>query len=197
MPFPPSSPRPVRTSDNSPVISEEADRILGRIIVRYGVVTFALLVAVSFLMAFVNINVPQNSLFRWHKPLDMVSILVVLIPFFLGMNTLFAARLRLGRDLVQRRQWTAAIAALDPFAGPSQRFLDGTGEAHYLLALAYAGAGDSARAAQAREFLRRHRHGPWADKLTAAPATPKPGFARLKAQEKAPRPANVKRRRRF
>ena len=182
---------------HSPVISEEADRILGRIILRYGLLTFALLVAASFGMAFVNLPVPQNPLFRWHKPLDMVSILIVLIPFFLGMNRLFAARLALGRDLVRRRQWTAAVAALDPFAGPSQRFLDGTGEAHYLLALAYAGAGESAKAARAREFLRRHRPGPWADKLTAGPASPKPGLARINAQEKPKRPANVKRRRRF
>ena len=107
------------TRDNTaPVISADADRVLGRIIVRYGAVTFALLVAASFGMAFVNLPVPQNLLFRWHKPLDMVSILIVLVPFFLGMNRLFAARLRLGRDFVQRRQWTAAIAALDPFAGP-------------------------------------------------------------------------------
>ena len=114
------------------------------------------------------------------------------------MNRLFAARLRLGRDLVQRRQWAAAIAALDPFAGPSQRFLDGTGEAHYLLARAYAGAGDAAKAARAREFLRRHRPGPWAKKLTtAAPASPRPAISALKRQEKSGRPANVKGRRRF
>lgn len=186
------------TRDNAPVISAEADRVLGRIIVRYGAVTFALLVAASFGMAFVNLDVPQNHLFRWHKPLDMLSMLVVLVPFFLGMNKLFAARLRLGRDLVQRRQWTSAIAALDPFAGPSQRFLDASGEAHYLLALAYAGAGDAARAARAREFLRRHRRGPWADKLTTtARPSPRPGISALKRQEKSPRPANVKGRRRF
>ena len=181
-----------RPKDNAPVISEEADRILGRIILRYGAVTFAILVAASFLMAFVNI--PQSGVYRWHKPLDMLSILVVLIPFFLGMNKLFAARLAIGRDLVQRRQWSGAIAALDPFAGPSQRFLDSSGEAHYLLALAYAGAGDTARAARAREFLRRHRRGPWADKLTSTAAAPRPS---IKGQEKPNRPANVKRRRRF
>ena len=43
-------------------------------------VTFALLVAASFGMAFVNLDVPQNPLFRWHKPLDMLSILIVLDP---------------------------------------------------------------------------------------------------------------------
>lgn len=190
------SPPPARASDALPVISEEADRALGRIILRYGALTFALLVAASFLMAFVNINVPQNHLFRWHKPLDMLSILVVLIPFFLGMNKLFAARLAMGRVLVQRRQWQAAIAALDPFAGPSQRFLDSTGEAHYLLALAYTGAGDAAGAGRAREFLRRHRRGPWADKLTADGPGPRP-FVRGVGQEKPKHPANVKRRRRF
>ena len=186
------------THDSAPVISAEADRVLGRIILRYGAVTFALLVAASFGMAFVNLDVPQNPLFRWHKPLDMVSILIVLIPFFLGMNKLFATRLRLGRDLVRRRQWAAAVAALDPFAGPSQRFLDATGEAHYMLALAYAGAGDAARAARAREFLRRHRPGPWADKLTAtASPSPRTSISALKRQEKSRRPANIKGRRRF
>ena len=196
MPSASPSPSPIRLN-NAPVISEEADRVLGRIILRYGAMTFALLVAASFGMAFVNLPVPQNPLFRWHKPLDMVSILIVLIPFFLGMNKLFAARLALGRDLVGRRQWAAAIAALDPFAGPSQRFLDASGEAHYWLSLAYAGAGDAAQAARTREFLRRHRRGAWADKAASAPVTPKPGISRIKTQEKARRPANVKGRRRF
>ncbi|MBV9851854.1 MAG: hypothetical protein JO250_19480 [Armatimonadetes bacterium] len=183
---------PNPSPDNSPVISEEADRVLGRIIVRHGLLTFALLVAASFGMAFVNI--PQSPLFRWHKPLDFFSVLVVLTPFFAGMNKLFAARLELGRDLVRRRRWREAIAALDPFAGPSQRFLDGNGEAHYLLAQAYAGAGDAARAERARAFLRRHRPGPWAEKLQSDAATPSP---RRVGQEKPKRPANTKRRRRF
>ena len=183
------------SQSNSPIVSEEADRILGRIILRCIAATLVMLVAASFLMAFVNI--PQSPLFRWHRPLDMVSILVVLIPFFLGMNRLFAARLAIGRDLVRRRQWRAAIAALDPFAGPSQRFLDASGEAHYLLVLAYTGAGDTAEAARAREFLRRHRRGPWTDKLTANITAPPRLSPRHTGQEKPKRPANVKRRRRF
>ena len=180
-------------NSSTPVINDAADRTLGRIILRFGALTFALLIVATIGMAFVNLDVPQNHLFRYHKPLDLVSILIVLIPFFFGMNRLFAARLKLGREFVSQRRWREAIAALDPFAGRGQRFLDSSGEAHYLLGQAYAGIGQTARADAARAFVREHRSGPWADKLKAAPPKPVPSAR----QEKRPRPANGKPRRRF
>ncbi len=176
---------------NTPVITEDADRRLGRIIVRHGLLTFGLLVVATVGMAFVNI--PGTRLFPARRFLDTLSILIVLIPFFVGMNRLFAARLSLGRDFVARRQWREAVAALDPFAGRGQRFLDTTGEAHYLLAQAYLGSGEPAKAEAARAFVQRYRRGPWAEKAAARPA-PAP------RQEKRPPPSNPrlqKRRRRF
>ena len=151
---------------NSPVINEEADRVLGRIIVRHFGATFVLLILATFVMAFVNVPGPFYAERRF---LDTVSVLIVLTPFFIGINKLFAARLSLGRELTARRAWREAVAALDPFAGPTQRFLDSTGEAHYLLALAYDGLGESEKAAAARQFLRRHRPGIWAGKLDETP----------------------------
>ncbi len=145
----------------APVINEDADRALGRIILRYGLATLVLLVAMTGVMSVVNALVPGPL----HRFLDTVGLLVVMLPFFAGMNKLFAARLALGRDLVGQRRWREAIAALDPFAGAGQRFLDKTGEAHYLLSLAYQGTGDSPRANAARAFVRRHRAGPWAQRL--------------------------------
>ncbi len=181
-----------------PIINDEADRMLGRIIIRYGLLSLALLTLVSLVMIPVNANF--GELYRAHRlrdvartlTLDFLSTLVVLLPFFLGINRLFAARLRLGRDLVAQRRWREAVAALDPFAGPTQRFLDRTGEAHSLLALAYAGAGDPSKAEAAHAFVLRHRPGAWADKLRAAPPS-----GRQSGQEKRPRPSNGKRRRRF
>lgn len=183
---------------DAPIINEEADRLLGRIIIRYGLLCLALLTLVSLVM--VPTNAPFGELYRAHRvrdvirilALDFLSILLVLIPFFAGINRLFAARLRLGRELTAQRRWREAVAALDPFAGQTQRFLDRTGEAHYWLSLAYAGVGDAPRAEVARAFVLRHRPGPWADKIRNAPPP-----IRNSVQEKRPRPSNGKRRRRF
>jgi hypothetical protein len=196
---------------STPVINDEADRVLGRIITRYGAATFALLILATFGMSVVNLDVPANHLYKYHKPLDLLSILVVLIPFFIGMNRLFAARLKMGREFVAARRWREAVAALDPFAGRGQRFLDGSGEAHYLLAQAYAGVGQTAKAEAIRAFVLKHRAGIWADKIKSAP--PQAGTrprrrADSKAaaiavprdpngQDKRPRSANRKPRRRF
>lgn len=148
---------------STPVINDEADRTLGRIILRHGALTFALLVLAPFVMWYVNL--PGTPLYADRRFLDTVSVFVILLPFFVGTNRLFAARLRIGRDLAQAGRWREAVAALDPFAGPTQRFLDPTGEAHYWLARAYAGQGETAGADKAREFIRRHRPGIWAQKL--------------------------------
>ncbi len=171
---------------NDPIINEDADRKLGKIILRYGGGSFLLLLLATFAMPFVN--VPRSPLFSMRHFLDMLSILVVLTPFFLGISRLFGARLKIGRELVNNRRWQESIAALDPFAGAGQRFLDTTGEAHYLLSRAYRAVGEQAKADAARAFVLRHRPGVWAD--TVRKET-------LPVQENRPRPANGKRRRRF
>ncbi len=148
---------------HDPVINDAADRILGRIILRHGALTFALLVFAPFVMWFVNL--PGTPLYADRRFLDTVSVFVILLPFFVGTNRLFAARLAIGRELAQAGRWREAVAALDPFAGMGQRFLDPTGEAHFWLARAYAGQGETAKAKGAGEFVRRYRPGVWAQKL--------------------------------
>ncbi len=190
---------------SSPVINDAADRALGRIILRYGIPVVVLALLAPFGMAFVN--VPQSRFFPYHKPLDLLSILVVLTPFFIGVNRVFAARLALGREYVAARRGREAVAPLDPGGrggarGRGQRFLDASGEAHALLAQAYAGLGEGPRAEAMRAFVLKHRPGVWADRLKSAPARPTPGAARVgretgAGQEKRPRPANGKPRRRF
>ena len=180
--MPDKSPRP----SDAPIINEAADRELGRIILRHGAVTFVLLITATFALA--PINFPTHPLYSIRRWLDTLSILVVMLPFFVGIQRLFAARLRIGRERVEKRAWREAIGALDPFAGPTQRFLDSTGEAHYLLSLAYTGAGEKEKAEATRAFLRKHRPGRWADKLIS-PGKPAaiPGAPR-------PRPGKAKRR---
>lgn len=150
-------------ADLPPVINAEADRILGRIILRHGALTFALLVLAPFVMWYVNL--PGTPLYADRRFLDTVSVFVILLPFFVGTNRLFAARLAIGRELAQAGRWREAVAALDPFAGMGQRFLDTSGEAHYWLTRAYAGLDETAKADKARQFVQRHRPGVWAQKL--------------------------------
>ena len=112
-----------------------------------------------------SVNTPGNKYFAARHVLDSISVLLFMIPFYIGMHFLFKERLRFGREYVANQNWKAAVAALEPFDSPTQKFLDGTGEAHYLLAVAYAGAGQKARAEKIKTFVQKHRKGVWADKL--------------------------------
>ncbi len=184
------------------IINPDADRILRRIAIRYGILVMVLLVAETFLLSYLNFLLHVVDL---HGPrrtildiLNGASILLVLIPFYAGIYRLFTARLEIGRERVAARAWSEAVAALEPFAAPTQRFLDRSGEAHYLLAQAYAGLGDKAQAEKARAFVRR-RKGVWADKLNTGKGGTGKGAAVYSAtgQENKPRPPKGKPRRRF
>lgn len=198
-----------------PVINREADRRLGRIAMTYGLVVFALLVLTTLLLSFANAATQPKTLGDLiHNPklagLNLLSILVVIVPFYFGIHRLFAARLEIGRERVQARAWREAVAALEPFAAPMQRFLDTTGEAHYLLAQAYTGVGDKGKAEAARAFVRRKK-GVWAEKLTPgrvqitagknrtekARAAKGAGVYAAPEQENRPRPPKGRPKRRF
>jgi hypothetical protein len=112
-----------------------------------------------------SVNTPGNKYFGARHVLDSISVLLFMIPFYVGMHFLFKERLRFGREYVASQNWKAAVAALEPFDSPTQKFLDGTGEAHYLLALAYGGAGQKVKAEKIKTFVQKHRKGVWADKL--------------------------------
>ena len=168
---------------HAPVINEAADRALGRIIIRCGLATLVLLLLMTVVMSVVNALVPGPL----HRFLDTLGLLVVMLPFFIGMNKLFGMRLKLGREFVANKHWREAVAALDPFAGTGQRFLDKTGEAHFLLSIAYQHTGDTRKAAQSRAFVQRHRPGEWAERL-AEPAA--------RTQENRPAPPKRRPRRR-
>ncbi len=203
----PSSPRnlaPQNSVRRTAVINPDADRRLGRIALTYGVIVFVLLMLTTFGMPYVNARFPHLPLMP-KALLNGLSLLVVLVPFYFGIYRLFQARLEIGRERVQARVWPEAVAALEPFSAPMQRFLDHTGEAHYLLGQAYAGAGDKVRAERARAFVRRKKNSPWADKL-APNQGPSISRSRAKAydaqeqpggQEKRPAPPKTKPRRRF
>ncbi len=184
------------------IINPEADKKLRGIALRYGLLVFVLLVADTFLLSYVNARMHPNTLKDLLKPglasLNLISILIVLVPFYAGVYRLFTARLEIGRERIQARAWGEAVAALEPFDLATQRFLDRSGEAHYLLALAYAGLGDKVRAEKARAFVRR-RSGVWAEKLGGGKKPAGKGTAASSAprQEIKPRPPKSKPRRRF
>ena len=201
----PSSPRPSTSQTparRTAVINPDADRRLGRIALTYGAVVFVLLMLTTFAVpyAVAALRLPPTP----KALLNSLSMLLVLVPFYFGIYRLFQARLGIGRERVQARAWPEAVAALEPFTSPMQRFLDGTGEAHYLLGQAYAGTGDKVRAEKARAFVRRKKNSPWAEKLTPNQG---PGIARSRARayesqeqagpEKRPAPPKTKPRRRF
>jgi len=184
---------------SNPVINPEADKILSRIAFRYGLLVFALLIADTFFLSYADALMRPKNLSGLFKPalvvINFASILVVLVPFYYGIYKLFSARLSIGRERVQARAWSEAVAALEPFDAWAQRFLDQSGEAHFLLAQAYTGLGDKAKAESARKFVRR-RKGVWADRVKGVKPVGSPGIG-PGGQEIRPRPPKGKPRRRF
>ena len=180
------------------VSDPEAEKILNRISLRYFLLVFALLIADTLIFGYANALMRPKTLGVLMKPLlillNFASILVVLIPFYFGIYKLFAARLTIGRERVQSRSWNQAVAALEPFDNWTQRFLDHSGEAHFLLAQAYTSLGDKTKAEAARKFV-RSRKGVWADRVNGV----KSSVTTLgpDGQENRPRPAKNKPRRRF
>lgn len=184
-------------------INPEADRILRTIAIRYGILVFALLIADTFFLSYANALMRPRTLGDLLTPrlafLNLISILVVLIPFYAGIYRLYAARLAIGRERVQARAWGEAVAALEPFAARTQRFLDGSGEAHFLLAQAYTALGEKSRAEAVRAYLRGKKKSIWAAKLSPGKAVTGKGAGVYAApgQENKPRPAKGKPKRRF
>ena len=189
------------------VINPEADRRLGRIALTYGLLVFVLLVLTSLLLPLLDASTKPKTLTEMiHSPklaaLNLLSILIVLVPFYFGIHRLFTARLEIGRERVGARAWREAVAALEPFAAPMQRFLDSSGEAHFLLAQAYMGLGEKGKAEAARAFVRRKKS-VWAEKLSpgkvqiTAQKGKGAGIYAAPGQENRPRPPKGKPKRRF
>jgi hypothetical protein len=182
MPVPSGTASDKRKAPEAPVINEEADRLLGRLTVRWIIVWFVLLTVLFLVGSF------ESGLHKNHKTLDPISLLtmlIFLIVFYAGNGQIYSTRLKIGRELVGRREWAQAVAALLPFDAFGQRMLDRSGEAHYLLSLAYAGLKKSDKADQCRQFVLKHRKGEWSVKLGGAPIA-----SRDKPAPTSPDPAN-------
>jgi hypothetical protein len=183
-------------------INAEADKALSRIVTNHFVAFGVLLVLMTIAMSFLNIE--GTPIFRIHRYLDTISILIVMVPFFLGTSKFFAARLQFGRDFIQKKQWKEAVASLEAFSHMGQRFLDRTGEAHYLLSVALDHQGKIAAAQKARDFVLKSRPtSAWAGELRkmeeirprASRLTNKRAENGVKPEEIRPRPAKSRRRR--
>ena len=185
------------------IINADADRRLARISMLYSGVSFVLLLALMFLIPYVLVHYRLLPVFKFG--LQWGTLLLVMVPFLFGLDRMNAARLDIGRERVQARVWSEAVAALRPFDSLLMRVWDRSGEAHFLLAQAYAGLGDKVRAEKARAFVRRKPGSPWAEKLSPNQG---PSISRSRAKvydaqakpnglEKRPAPPKTKPRRRF
>jgi len=206
MPSSPQNPTPKRPAPRAFVINADADRRLARISLLYSGVSFVLLLALMFLIPYIIVHYPLTPLLRFL--LQWGTLLVIFVFFLVGADRTNAVRLDIGRERVQARVWSEAVAALRPLDSLLLRFWDRTGEAHFLLAQAYVGLGDKVRAEKARAFVRRKPGSPWAEKLAPNQG---PSISRSRAkvydssaeggeksgQEKRPTPPKSKPRRRF
>ncbi len=203
MPSSPQNPIPKRPAPRAFVINADADRRLARISLLYSGVSFVLLLALMFLIPYILVHYPLTPPLRFL--LQWGTLLVIFVFFLVGADRTNALRLDIGRERVQARAWSEAVAALRPLDSLLLRYWDRTGEAHFLLAQAYAGLGDKVRAEKARAFVRRKPGSPWAEKLAPNQG---PSISRSRAKvydtqekpngpEKRPTPPKSKPRRRF
>ena len=206
MPASPQNPTPKRPVPRAFIINADADRRLTRISLLYSGVSFVLLLALMFLIPYIIVHYPLTPLLRFL--LQWGTLLVIFVFFLVGADRTNAARLDIGRERVQARAWAEAVAALRPLNSLLLRFWDRSGEAHFLLAQAYAGLGDKVRAEKARAFVRGKPGSPWAEKLAPNQG---PSISRSRAKvynsspedgeesgrEKRPAPPKSKPRRRF
>ena len=186
---------PTKTSSQTPIINREADEYLGRIAKRILVQLCVMMIVCTGIMSYPNI--PGSPTFKYRQIIDLLGSLLVVIPFFVGTSKLYAERLRIGRQLAEKGEHRQAIAALDPFEAPTQRFLDRSGEAHYLLAKSYAATGQKDRADRCREFVIKKRRGVWADRLNNVAVQAPVRISQVKGQDNRPRPTKSKAKRRF
>ena len=144
----------------TPLITEEADRQIMRITMLYWVIFFVVFFLVMIIMTAIDImyaNEIRTHHAGYMRFLNLMSALILLLPIFLGTNKVFAARLQFGREFVEAKKWKEAAASLEAFAHFGQRFLDPTGEAHYLLAVALSHLDKQEGAERARSFVLKCR----------------------------------------
>jgi len=150
-------------SPKEPLITAEADRALLRIIIAYGGVFVVLFIVVPIFAGFVTKASPLSA---ESKFLSTVSTLIILTPFFLGVSKLNKTRLYYARKYAEEEDWKAVYYSVESFTQLGQNWMDSTGEAHYLIAIAYERLGQKADAEKARSFVTKHRSsGEWAMKL--------------------------------
>ncbi len=176
--------RPART----PAISEEADKVLWRILIRYTAIAAVVALVTMVLCGVISAQFPRSALFGPKSPLYSVTSLLFFIPFLIGQNKQASARMEFARRYAAEQRWSEAAAALAQFDTFGQRSFDHAGEAHYLLAQAYDRLGKKAEAAKMRAWVLKHRAGtPWAQKIMPAAAS-QPQHLRRKV---AVRPADA------
>lgn len=180
---------------DAPIINEEADRILGRMTLQTMGVLFLAVIAMTVLGALTSEQ--HSRAYAYHRPIAFFTSLFMLVVFYWMNGRVYAKRLEIGRELAAKREYKQVIACLNPFDALGGRSLDGTGEAHYLLAQAYAGTGNKARGEKCRQFVLKYRKGPWAVKLGGKPASTGTGPPTSTAEAAKPKPPRSKPKRRF
>ena len=168
-----SASAPVQKKAPPPIITEEADRAIFRVQLRYAMIAFALAIFGVVSFAIIGAKYPHSPLLRHameSRPILLVVASIWLIPFLIGQIKQSALRLQYARQYAEQQRWGVVIAALRSFTEWGQKSFDRDGEAHYLLAQAYDRTNRKELARKMREFIRKHRSGSeWARRIGAGP----------------------------
>jgi hypothetical protein len=193
----PTPSTPAQPQQKEPLITPEADRALIKIMVAYGGTFVVLFMLAPLAIAFANEK--GNPLFPIHRSLDTASTLVIMLPFFLGINAMNNARLKFARRYASEENWKGVYGAAESFAQLGQNWMDRTGEAHYWLAIAQERLGQKAEAEKSRKFVTKYRaSGEWALKLREIEAGRAPRkISEIKASKGDARGKLLKAKRRF
>jgi hypothetical protein len=156
------NPRPQKETE--PLISPEADKTLWKIVIAYGGSFVTLFLLAPLLVSYANLT--KSPLFPIHRFIDTLSTMLIMLPFFFGINAMNKARMKFARQYAAEENWKAVYGSTETFSQFGQKWMDSSGEAHYLLAIALERLGHRPEATKARLFVTKYRpNGEWAAKL--------------------------------
>lgn len=144
-----------QTKKDSVWITPEADREVAKIGTQFFLMMIILLTVVFGGMMIFYHFVPVSN--NTASILDVISALIIFIPFFAGARRSFRRLKQIGKDLLAKKQSLAAIQALEPFTRFGNRNFDTDGEAHMLLMMAYIDQNRWNEAEKTLYFLEKYR----------------------------------------
>lgn len=189
----PPSPQNQGPNPALPASIEEADKLLRKRVIGFTVLIGLLLILCTAGMGAIGL---LHLRFWQIAALSVVLIGAIMAIFFTATGRTANMLISWGRNFNELGRWEDTEMILSTFNQFGQRFLDPTGEAHFLLMTAFAKRGKRESADKVRDFLAKHRAGTvWGQKAQEAQASMRGAGGLRRSEENSKKPSKGGRRR--